>query len=277
MTSPALSRWDWLLASVTLGTLGSLIHWALLFSFRRRSEELKDFPRDLLTSPWIIHPLRLIYAVGIPAAAFLWQRTLTTRGLGLQPLPGILIRQDTSLASESLWRDWARDLGWTIIVAVSTTLLVAIGDHSAQRLSAPHPKRRRNLGVALREAVYHQVHWAFYREPFVINWGMASGSWLGALLVVGETLLNPMVWQGVRNQGETYARTLLVRAGLLVASTLLYLQTQNLWLGIVMDALLGWILLPQLSIDAGHSLETNEDRGLSPDASHSNSVAASLR
>ncbi|MGC9347803.1 MAG: hypothetical protein ACP5JG_06670 [Anaerolineae bacterium] len=255
MTWPGLSRWDWLLASVTLGTLASLIQWALLFSLRPSDEETrpaqkhKGFVRTLLTSPWLIHPLRLLYAVGIPAAAFLWQRTLTTRGLGLQPLPGLLTRRDTAAVWESLWRDWARDLGWTVTLTASTAALVMIGDHNARRLSAPQPTPSRNLGVALREAVYHQVHWGFYREPFVITWGTAAGSWLGALAVLAEALLNPMVWQRVRSQGQSYVRMLVVRGGLLVTGTLLYLQTQNLWLAIVMDAVLGWLLLPPLPLD----------------------------
>jgi hypothetical protein len=216
MISPGLSRWDWLLASVTLGTLASLIHWALLFSLTafgqdtRPADERKGAVLALLTSPWLVHPLRLLYAVGIPAAAFLWQRTLTTRGLGLQPLPGIFTQGDAAL-EDSLWRDWARDLGWTVTLTASTAALVAVGDRNARRLYAASRRPSRNLGVALREAVYHQIHWAFYREPFVITWGAAAGSWLGALAVVTETLLNPMVWQHARNQGKDYARMLVIR------------------------------------------------------------------
>lgn len=249
MTVPTINRWDWLFASMTLATLVSVVHWMLLYPWRRASSDT-SLSHRILTSPWLIHPLRLAYAVGLPAAALLWQGTLTTRGLGLQPLPEIVVAHNAAATGTAevegnlAWNDWARDVGWFAAVAASTALIVVLGDVGARRWSTRSSlDTHHNVGVALREAVYHQVHWAFYREPFVMLWGFGLGSWLGALPVLVETVLNPMVWQGIQTHGARYGRCLLGRVGLFAAGTLLFLLTQNLWLLILMDGLVSAFVL----------------------------------
>jgi len=73
--------------------------------------------------------------------------------------------------------------------------------------------------------------------------GIALGSWLGALPVLLETGISLMFWESLHTRGPAYQQQALVRAGLFVASTQLYLLTQNLWLAIALDALVGWLAL----------------------------------
>ncbi len=187
----------------------------------------------VLENPWFIQPLRLLYAVGIPAAAFLWRGVLTTSGLGLQQFFWI-DNQAFDMAPGS-WDNWVRDIGWTCAMAFGFWLLVIIADHTTRsRVTQRRPD------VALREAIYHQAHWAFYREPFVLLLGVGLGTWAGLIPVAAEALVNPARWTDL--QSPARGRDLLIRVGLAVLSALLFIQTQNIWLAILADTGLLWLL-----------------------------------
>lgn len=256
-----LSRWDWLLISVAISTLGSLLTWLVSERSGVISQTNQAWVHTLtriLQNPWLVHTSRLLYAVGIPAIALFWQHTLTARGLGLRPPPASQVAGEgiptmVPPYPDATWEAWALDAGWMLALTTATVLLIYLGDRAARRRAAatatapnaPKPAwRRRDLGVAVREAVFHQVHWAFYREPFVIRWGTTVGSWMGTLPVLLETLLSPVFWERLRSRDEAYRRTQIIRWGLLAAGTLVYLKTQNLWLALTMDALVGWLALP---------------------------------
>lgn len=224
-------RWWWLAGSLGLAAIVGIVRWVL-----DEPDATHTSPVDALLPTWLYHTLRLLYAVGIPAAALLWRGALTTRGLGLQPFHWFA----TEASAAVNWTDWMRDLGWAGALTAGTYLIF----NAAQRLThhyAPTPTRRqRDGGIALREAVYHQAHWAFYREPFILHWGLQWGAWGGLLPVVLEALLNPERWRDLRIPQR--GNNLLLRVGLAVLSVLLYIQTQNLWVLIVTDALLGWLV-----------------------------------
>lgn len=221
---PILERWVWLIASLGIAILAAAIQW--LLSERIREGRMK--PPSALAI-WLLHALRLLYAVGIPAAALLWRGVLTPTGLGLKPFAGN-------------WSEWASGIGWTFAVVCTAWAIIKLGLWNSHRLS-PHQRHaatRHSSGVALREAVYHQTHWAFYREPFVLLWGVELGTWLGLLLVAFEAALNPNRWLDLQEASQ--GRDLLVRIGLAIASAILFIATQNLWLMILGDAALGWML-----------------------------------
>lgn len=248
METIGLSRWDWLLLSVILSTLGGLLHWLIqhlagLTRHRRASPSLWSQTQRLIESPWLRQPLRVLYAVGIPLAALIWQGSLTTRGLGLKPLPF------GSTAPTSAASRWIDDVGWFTILTTVTITVVLVGDGLARHQGAGNPQVRkaRALPNAAVDAVVRQVHWAFYREPFVMNWGIALGSWLGAVTVLAEKLVDLMFWErlgGEEANGRAYKRQMLICGGLLAASAHLHLRTQNLWLAILMDLVAGWLLMP---------------------------------
>lgn len=225
--SALLERWLWLILSI--GTALVVISARLLAeTVGKRRPAAAQF-LNLLERPWLVHPLRLLYAIGFPAVALFWRGILTERGLGLKPL------SFTPMSAA-----WPADIGWGVLVAAGVWLIFTLSEWQMRRAGAPPLTCRHSLGVAVREAVYHQVHWAFYREPFVLLWGPALGTWAGLAPVTLEALINPARWNDL--QSPARSRDLLVRVGLAVASALLYLQTQNLWVALLADAAVGWAL-----------------------------------
>lgn len=224
-------RWIWLIGSLCIAIVASWITWG----FRKTDGPSPE------GQPLSYQVLRLVYAVGIPAIALLGRGALTTKGLGLQALPW----NPPPSSNPHHISDWVSDIGWALFIMSSAWVIIAISEHQAKQNDNPCISYHRNLGIALREAVYHQVHWAFYREPFILLWNMNIGTWAGLLPVTIEALANPKHW--THPQATTQHRNLLIRATLAVISALMYLKTQNLWLAIAVDAGLGLILGQQYS------------------------------
>jgi hypothetical protein len=235
-----LERWVWLNVSLVIALLASALRWFLERPHLQkhfRTGAASAWPRAVWDLSWIIHPLRLLYAVGIPALALLWRGILTPSGLGLQPFFWAADQADPTAPGS--WDVWVRDLGWVCAFGVGFWILITLANRAAKRLAPPHTTQH-NPGVALREAVYHQAHWAFYREPFVLLFGVGMGAWAGLLPVAGEALLNPARWTDL--QSPVRGHNLLVRVGLAVLSALLFIQTQNIWLMLLADMGLTWLL-----------------------------------
>jgi len=226
--SALLERWLWLTASLGIATLASAIRW-----FLERPRPPQNLPRAMPEKPWIFQPLRLLYAVGMPAAAFLWRGALTASGLGLQQF--FWSNNPTLDMAAGDWTNWVRDMGWTCALAFGFWLLVMIAERPTRT-----PLKQHRLDIALREAIYHQVHWAFYREPFVLLLGVGLGTWGGLIPVAAEAVVNPARWTDL--QFPTRGRDFLIRVGLAVLSALLFIQTQNIWLAILADTGLTWLL-----------------------------------
>jgi hypothetical protein len=176
--------------------------------------------------------IRILYGVGLPAFAYLSQGALTARGLGLQSLGGEITDLNNVLS------DWVKDIGWGISITGIVWLIVIVG-----RAQADMEQTSFGFGNSfrsLREALYHQVHWAFYREPFVLTLGTAAGSWVGAGLAALEALTNPGWWSDIRSPQKREA--IIYYGTLLIASTLLFSLTRNLWIAILADGILRWSL-----------------------------------
>ncbi len=239
-----LNRWDWLLLSIALATLASLIHWLVSNQAQRRSA-IWSRVLQVMEHPWCMHPLRLAYGIGVPAVALLRHGALTLRGLGLQPAASLPSRASLDLAGRQ-WDLLVRDLGWTLMVITITGLIVLLGHRAGRRWHRLPQAARHDPFIALREALFYQVHWAFYREAFVVGWGPGVGSWLGALPVLFETLISPVFWERMRSDNGEAVRTLLVRGAIFIASLQVFSHTQNLWMSIFLDIVLGWLLLPRV-------------------------------
>jgi hypothetical protein len=227
-------RWLWLGGSILLAGVAAWLDWLL----RRLDRPWAARWRAWAGRPWLYQILRFLFAVGIPALALLGQGQLTARGLGLQALPW----STTSLnlgEPASAWQDWFRDLGWGILIGALAAFVLLIGEKQAAHVvDAPPDRHHHDLGLALREALYHEVHWAFYREPFILIWGVGTGTWGGLLPVILEAAINPARWADLRVPHRSH--DLLVRAFLAVVSALLFIQTQNLWVAFLLDTALGW-------------------------------------
>jgi len=202
-------QWLWLEISVGLALLTAWGRWLW-----QRSG------RSWLWPP-LWHSLRLIYALGLPALVLFWRRALSERYLGLEPLS----------AGPA---EWTRDLAWTLLIGLVTWLVL-------QNMAGLTPlKRHRQWSEAFREALYHQAHAAFYREPWVLLWGIGPGAWLGLLPLAFEALLDPQHWHDNRDPARSWA--VLTRIALYIAGLLVYIKTQNLWLIWLMDAVASGML-----------------------------------
>lgn len=234
--TPWEERWAWLAGSILLAFLVSWIGWA----FRH----MEGRPRRIYNAwcawpgrPWVEQTARLLYTVGIPALALFWRGALKESGLGLQPFPW----QETSVITTSLpatWDNWLGDILSALALGTTLILLVAVARRPLQRANISPSVRTHDVAVSLREAVVHEIHWSFYREPFILLWSADIGVWIGALVTLLEAALNPARWADLRN--PTAAYDLLLRASLAVSSASLFLLTHNIWIAILMHALLFW-------------------------------------
>ncbi|MCU0520086.1 MAG: hypothetical protein MUF84_05270 [Anaerolineae bacterium] len=242
------ARWEWLLLALLTATLASLARWAIGQPAVTRSR-FGPMLGAIGRSTWLVHPLRLIHALGIPACALFWQHALSAKALGLKPLPRLVPPPTGGVDPAPGLAVWANDAGALVLIAGALAGIVALGDRVARhRVRSPRtPIALRDWAVAIREGVIHQVRWAFYREPFVFIWGPAVGSWFGATPAILEAIVSPTFWRSLRGGHPANARATVVRAGFLVGSTMLYLATQNLWMAILANVVLEGLLLPTTS------------------------------
>lgn len=234
--APWEERWVWLCGSLLLALLSAWIAEAFRHMGGKPGAWYQRWQR-WPGRPWVLHTVRVLYAVGIPATALIWRGALKESSLGLQPFPW----QNTPLSTTSLphhWEDWLRDGLWALGIGIAVTLLIQWTQVTLKRAGHPWPALRGDGLLSLREAVIHEVHWAFYREPWLLLWPTPIGVWAGWLLVGLEAALNPARWRDLRT--PLSSRTLVLRAALAVISALLFLQTQNLWLAIVTHTCLDW-------------------------------------
>ncbi len=72
------------------------------------------------------------------------------------------------------------------------------------------------------------------------SWGV----WLAAALIALQGALNPMLWCDLQTPGQAGKR--LLRAVLLVASSVLYLLSRNFWLAWALHGVASVLLEPRL-------------------------------
>jgi len=239
-TVPWGESWIWLGGSLLLIVLSANAAWLLR---QARSGPTGGFIARLTAwrfSPWLLQALRLLVYIGVPFAALLWGHDAVFRRLlGLQPLrlptsKGVV--DDVILANN--WPDWARDAGWAAALGLGVWGLLALGWWAYRRALAPVGEsgtgtRKKVSGwVLLREAAYHEAHWAFYRNAPILTLGAYWGTWLGLILVGIEAMLNPAWRRGLADAERAPAQ--LMRMALAVISSILFLQARNLWLAFLL-------------------------------------------
>jgi hypothetical protein len=188
--------------------------------------------------------LRALFYVGIPFAALIWGRdAVIGRLLGLQPmvsLNALLGEPVTAAEIAANWADWARDVGWAVGLGTAAWAVLSAGWWAASRAPTSHLPAGSSLSpwARLREATFHEVHWAFYRNAPILELGLYWGAWFGLGLAALEALLNPH-WR-VSLGSPDGAPAAVMRAGMAVLSTVLFLQTQNLWLTVMVHWAVTW-------------------------------------
>lgn len=228
MGTPVAERWLWLGGSVLVALLTTWTAWFL----RRQAggERLTASP----FFPPLLQLLRFLYFVGWPLAALFWGRdAVVGRLFGLSPLPYLFGSPLSPEERLRLWMDGVQGLGWAVLLGTIAWATLAViwrvagrssdGKALSLPLSAP---------TALREAVFQETHWMFYRNGPSVALGTYWGAWVGLGMIALEAFLNPWWWAALR---EPEKRPLtLIRASMAVLSAAFYLQMANLWLSILL-------------------------------------------
>ena len=236
--------WLWLGGSLLLAALCTNLAW---FFRQPRPGAIGESIARLTAwhfSPWLLQLLRLLYYIGVPFAALLWGHdAVVGRLLGLQRLDlstssGKMVGADVA----ANWFDWAHDVGWAVVLGIGTWGLLALGWWTYRRALATADVTpdegdmvtgANDSGwVLLREAAYHEVHWAFYRNAPILALGTYWGVWIELALVALEVTLNPAWRKGLADPQRVPAQ--LLGGVLAVVSGAVFLLTQNLWLALVL-------------------------------------------
>jgi len=213
----------WIGFSMGLYALGADIAW----HYRRpRPGRLGRWAAAVKRWPyryWLLEAIRLLYHSGVPYAALL-------RGVALPRLMGL-----TDL-------DWVKGIGLGTALGGGTFLLLALIWWWYARAIAALPlpareQRETSLGVdgsinwwiLLREAIYLETHWTFYRSAAILLLDdYYVGTFLGFLLVTLEWSINPtwrvdlgLPWRSVN---------ILMRWSMAFTMAIIFLFIRNLWL-----------------------------------------------
>lgn len=247
--------WMWLGGSLLLAVLWTNLSW--LFSPWVETDGSAESSKSLAErivfrvgnwrfAPSLFRVLRFLYYVGIPSAALFWGRdAVVARLLGLKRLELPIQAAPGGNASLSTnWADWANDLGWVAVLGLGSTGLLVLATFAYRRAL----KSVKDLGrdtrtsgwIAAREAAYNEIHWAFYRNAPIVALGRYWGTWAGLGLVALEAMTNPAWRKDLQEPGQAWSR--LSRAALAVVSCVLFLQTQNLWLALLLHWGISWLL-----------------------------------
>lgn len=239
-------RWLWLGGSFLLAVLSTNLAWLFRKYHLGKISDLVSRLTAWPFSPWLLQILRLLYYVGVPSAALMWRRAIVEQYLGLSG-------GTEAIASEAAkWTHWACSLGWAAALGIGTWVLLAMGWWVYRRASLKIADREQVSGadasvwVLLREAIYHETHWAFYRNaPIValcesggdVYWGI----WAGLAIVALEAILNPAWRKGLTDPRRVPAQ--LVRGSLAIVSSVLFWETPNLWLAMALHLGVSWALV----------------------------------
>jgi len=240
LTSQSAS-WMWLGGSLLLAIL-----WAnLVWYFRKpRSTRIGELVSRLTAwrfAPLLLQVLRLLYYIGLPAAALMWGHDVVQLYLGL-----------SSSGQTDVWLEWTHELGWAAALGAGAWALLALGWWAYRRAlhavgeESPVAGAEASGWTFLREAAYHEVHWAFYRNaPIVFALERLTGDeywgiWIGLALVALEAALNPAWRKGLADPAKAPAQ--LMRGTLAVVSSVLFARTENgnLWLSILLHFGVSW-------------------------------------
>jgi hypothetical protein len=225
--------------------LGRLASWI---------KEVKDWP----FASWLLQLLRFAYYVGLPFCLllngdaverslrpflgfniplnFLMRGVLLPRAMGLGGLTtsewfagngmGIALGWGAFLLMASGW--WyfirsVRGLPWG--QAASPDLGTSVGEPA---MVLPSP---RAWWVVLWEAIYAEMHWAFYRAgPIVLLDDYYAGVFLGFLILSLEWWTDPVWRHGWDSKGQR--PEVVLRWSLAFVMAIVFLFTRNLWLAI---------------------------------------------
>lgn len=260
----------WVGVSVLLHTLGALLAWRFrLWTTDNERQTTGDGwlwrtlqrLRHHWSGPLLLQFIRFAYFLGLPYAI------LIRRGaLELQPL-GLLGPADLDQSVLGWGGEWLIATGRMVAVGLAGALAVLWGWANLKWALAYTNDGRWTIdegitGPVIRETIYLQVHWAFYRTAPLLWLGAGNEGWAafaGVGIVALEAVLDPRFWAALGDPGRA-ARPLFTGV-LCWLSALGFALTYNLWLVAATHAALVWGSLRWL----GHALPVPQWTGRAGD------------
>ncbi len=221
---------SWLVLSLAVYVLAAHLTWAA----RWLALGGHGWLAALLRVPWLpglVQIIRFAYYLLVPYLALV-SGVLTPRSLGLAwPDSPIILRQ-TAIAAAGLAALLA--LTWAHYARNGRPPRAGAGGWPAETpaLAAPF-----GWAIVLREAVFLQAHWAFYRAACAVLLPVKDlGTWLGLVLILFEGYLNPQIRQDLRCPGR--GEPILLAAQIAVGTTVLFVTGGSTWLTLAWHAAL---------------------------------------
>jgi hypothetical protein len=252
----------WLVASFLLYGLSAQLAWQFqwLFSDRNPLAGTTDQYEGVTESSWGVSGLRRFLEAYV-AWAYEAIRFFYYLGLPfLVVVTGILgsdllgVSGTDWVAGKSvqgfLWEDWARGFGLALAAFLAVMGIWVVGRLIARNATLT-PVIRGIPGppwYLLLNALYDQIHWAFYRSgPILWLDDMYWGTIAGLALVMLELALNPAQWWSLKSPEA--AGPALIRLLMAWVSALLFLATGNLWLTTAVHFAVVLMFLEKQSVD----------------------------
>lgn len=219
----------------------SIFFYALAVNIVWRYRPLRPGWLEVLASQPYAALLRVLYYLGIPYLALLLGAT-SPQPMGLVDLDWLwasLSKVPPPRPLSSLALDWLRAAGLGATLGLGLFLLLALAWwHYARSLETlPGPPAHVPLTTSwlteawwslFLDAIYLEMHWAFYRSaPIILLDDYYLGSFLGLLLIGLEWWTDPRFRTDLNSPGRI--RDILT-VGLALGMTIIFFFIRNLWL-----------------------------------------------
>jgi len=213
MTAAQLLPVVWTLASMTVAVL------AILFISAAQLEQLRATSGGRFLEQF----LRLVYFSGVPYAALL-TGSIAASDMGLIGAGGSLLGWSPA--------EWLHGVRTALLLGAIVLLPIGLASRQIARAGQPLGVDDRSAGAVIVDAIYAEIHWAFYRAAPLILLSDVYAAVLFGVLLVGVEWIVVLIRNGLSPSPEE-RQSWLRRAALLALSAALFALTQNVWLAIV--------------------------------------------
>jgi hypothetical protein len=213
MTEAQLLPVLWTLASMTVAVL------AILFAGPSQLDRLRATTAGRLLEQF----LRLIYFIGVPYAALL-TGSIASIDMSLTGAGGSILGWSPA--------EWLHSLGMALTLGLLVLFPIGLASRQIARAGQSLGTDDRSAGAVIVDAIYAEIHWAFYRAaPLILLADVYAAAIFGALLVGVEWIVM-LIRNGLSPSPEERQRWLR-RGALLTLSAALVVLTQNAWVAML--------------------------------------------
>jgi hypothetical protein len=133
--------------------------------------------------------------------------------------------------------EWLRGLSTALMLGAIALFPIGLASRQIARAGQPLGRDDRSAGAVIVDALYAEIHWAFYRAAPLILLGEVYAAALFGVLLVGVEWIVVLIRNGLSPSPEE-RQGWLRRSALLALSAALFALTKNVWLAIVLHATL---------------------------------------